>query len=58
MSALGLDCLVPMCGTGNVSFGNVPKAASGWLCRSFFVRSSLFSVFFAYRERPEADRRV
>jgi len=58
-SALGLGVLVPVCGTGNVKFGNVPKAAGREGCaRSFFVGDSKFLVFasFAYRKRPKADR--
>ena len=33
--ALGLGLSVPICGMGNVTLGQVPKPASGGLCRGF-----------------------
>ena len=41
-----------MCGTGNVSFGNVPKAASGWLCRTFFLMAVSFLCVLHAAGRP------
>ena len=44
VSALRLGLSVPICGIGNVTFGKVPKPASGGLCRSF--PEFWFSLFY------------